>query len=177
MFFGHCTPQSLYHRFVEYMRDIAPPTARLDYASMPVAPQRFRYTFGTRLAEEGASKLVIAERLSRHGPQNVECCFRPKGCRELRQGVEQFLAPLAQAFEGQIVGDKPTAPTRAHEQSIHGGGGVHRGAGQLCRLKGAGCGFNKPVLATLFPVRGPGDAPHEKVLHRLEADRQKMVLG
>lgn len=176
MFFGHCTPQSLYHRFVEYMRDIAPPTARLDYASMPVAPQRFRYTFGTRLAEEGASKLVIAERLGHTDLQNVECYVSasPKIVESYDKALSKFLAPLAQAFKGQIVEDEAHSTHKGAPGSrIHDFRVSTEGLGS-CAGKGAGCGFNKPIACySCFRFEPWLDAPHEKVLHRLEADRQK----
>lgn len=176
MFFGHCTPQSLSHRFVDYMSEIAPPTARLEYVSMPVAPQRFRYTFGTRLAEEGSSKMVIAERLGHADLQNVECYVSasPKIVESYDKALSKFLAPLAQAFKGQIVEDEAHSTHKGAPGSrIHDFRVSTEGLGS-CAGKGAGCGFNKPVACySCFRFEPWLDAPHEKVLHRLEADRQK----
>nr|WP_303679798.1 site-specific integrase [Ralstonia mannitolilytica] len=71
MFFGHCTPPALSDRFRSLIGKIAPPTSRLDFQPTPLAPKRFRYTFGTRLAEEGASQVVIANRMGHVDLQQV----------------------------------------------------------------------------------------------------------
>lgn len=176
MFFGHCTPQNLSQCFVQHMREIAPPTARLDYAPLPVVPQRFRYTFGTRLAEEGSSKMVIAERLGHADLQNVECYVSasPKIVENYDRALSKFLAPLAQAFKGQLVEDEAHSTHKGAPGSrIHDFRVATEGLGS-CAGKGAGCGFNKPVACySCFRFEPWLDAPHEKVLHRLEADRQK----
>lgn len=176
MFFGHCTPQNLSQCFVQHMRVIAPPTARLDYAPMPVVPQRFRYTFGTRMAEEGASKMVIAERLGHADLQNVECYVSasPKIVESYDKALSKFLAPLAQAFKGQVVEDEAHSTHQGAPGSrIHDFRVTAEGLGS-CAGKGAGCGFSKPVACySCFRFEPWLDAPHEKVLQRLEADRQK----
>jgi len=179
MFFAHCTPQNLSQCFVQQMREIAPPTARLDYAPMPVVPQRFRYTFGTRMAEEGSSKLVIAERLGHADLQSVDCYVSasPKIVESYDRALSQFLAPLAQAFKGQIVQDEVHSTHQGAPGSrIHDFRVTTDGLGS-CAGKGTGCGFNKPVACySCFRFEPWLDAPHEKVLHRLVADRQKWSL-
>ncbi|WP_374592625.1 site-specific integrase [Aquabacterium sp.] len=176
LFLGHCTPGMLSLWFVQLMRDIAPPTARLDYAPMPVAPKRFRYTFGTRMAEEGASKLVIAERLGHADLQNVDCYVSasPKIVESYDKALSKFLAPLAQAFKGQVVEDEDHSTHQGAPGSrIHDFRVTTEGLGS-CAGKASGCGFNKPVACySCFRFEPWLDAPHEKVLHRLEADRQK----
>jgi integrase len=175
-FFGHCTPHILSQWFVQLMSDVAPPTARLDYAPMPIVPQRFRYTLGTRMAEEGASKMVIAERLGHADLQNVSCytSASPKIVDSYDRALSKFLAPLAQAFKGQVVEDEAHSTHKGAPGSrIHDFRVATEGLGS-CAGKGAGCGFNKPVACyTCFRFEPWLDAPHEKVLHRLEADRQK----
>lgn len=176
IFFGHCTPQNLSQCFIHYMREIAPPTARLDYAPMPIVPQRFRYTFGTRMAEEGASKMVIAERLGHADLQNVECYVSasPKIVENYDKALSKFLAPLAQAFKGQVVEDEAQSTHKGAPGSrIHDFRVTTQGIGS-CAGKGNGCGFNKPVACYSCLKFEPWlDAPHERVLQRLEADRQK----
>ncbi|CAZ86844.1 site-specific integrase [Thiomonas arsenitoxydans] len=176
LFFGHCTPHTLSQWFIQLLREIAPPTARLDFAPMHIVPQRFRYTFGTRMAEEGASKLVIAERLGHADLQNVECYVSasPKIIESYDKALSKFLAPLAQAFKGQVVEDEAHSTHRGAPGSrIHDFRITTEGLGS-CAGKGAGCGFNKPVACySSFRFEPWLDAPHEKVLHRLEAERQK----
>lgn len=176
LFYGHCTPVSLSHRFNHLLKDIAPPTQRLDFAPTPINPQRFRYTFGTRLAEEGSSKLVIAERLGHADLQNVECYVSasPKVVEAYDKALSKFLAPLAQAFKGQVVEDEAHSTHQGAPGSrIHDFRVTTKGLGS-CAGKGAGCGFNKPVACySCFQFEPWLDAPHEKVLQRLEADRLK----
>lgn len=48
---------------------------RLNFEPLPVRPKRFRYTFGTRMAEEGASRAAIANRLGHMDLQHVDVYF------------------------------------------------------------------------------------------------------
>lgn len=176
LFFGHCTPHSLSQLYSQRMIDVAPPTERLDYAPMPIVPQRFRYTLGTRMAEEGASKGVIAERLGHVDLQNVDCytSASPKIVENYDRALSKFLAPLAQAFKGQVVENETHSTHKGAPGSrIHDFRVTTEGLGS-CAGKGAGCSFNKPVACyTCFRFEPWLDAPHEKVLHRLQVERQK----
>ncbi len=176
LFAGHCTPHILSQWFSQLMKEIAPPSARLEYAPMPVVPQRFRYTFGTRMAEEGVSKMVIAERLGHADLQNVECYVSasPKIVESYDRALSKFLAPLAQAFKGQVVEDEAHSTHKGAPGSrIHDFRVTTEGLGS-CAGKGSGCRFNKPVACyTCFRFEPWLDAPHEKVLSRLEVERQR----
>lgn len=176
LFVGHCTPHILSQWFIQLMKDVAPPTARLDYSPMPVVPQRFRYTFGTRMAEEGVSQMVIAERLGHVDLQQVGCYVSasPKIVENYDKAMSKFLAPLAQAFKGQVVEDEAHSTHKGAPGSrIHDFRATTEGLGS-CSGKGSGCGFNKPVACySCFRFEPWLDAPHEKVLSRLEAERQR----
>jgi len=176
LFYGHCTPSSLSRRFSLLMAEIAPPTARLDFAPMPLTTKRFRYTFGTRLAEEGASKVVIANRLGHADLQHVDVYVSasPKVVENIDKTMGALLAPLARAFKGQLV--------EGEEHTIHKGAPgsriidfrVSKDPVGSCGGKGSNCAFNKPVACyTCFRFEPWLDAPHEKVLERLQAEREK----
>ncbi len=176
LFYGHCVPRNLSRCFVQILSDIAPPTARLDFAPLPVAPKRFRYTFGTRMAEEGASKVLIANRLGHADLQHVDVYFSasPKIVDNIDKAIGAMLAPLAQAFQGRLI--------EGEEDSTHKGSPGSRiidfrvSAAPVgsCAGKGNGCAFNKPVACySCFQFEPWLDAPHEKVLQRLEAEREK----
>lgn len=176
LFYGHCLPSILSSRFVQLVTDVAPPTARLDFAPIPVAPKRFRYTFGTRMAEEGASKVLIANRLGHADLQNVDVYFSasPKILENIDKAIGTMLAPLAQAFQGRLIEDE--------EHSTHKGAPgsriidfrVSSAPVGSCAGKGSGCAFNKPVACyTCFRFEPWLDAPHEKVLERLQSERQR----
>ncbi|WP_328515521.1 hypothetical protein [Ralstonia pseudosolanacearum] len=175
IFFGHCLPRTLSKWFCALMGDIAPPTARLDFAPMPLAPRRFRYTFGTRLAEEGASKVIIANRLGHTDLQHVDVyvAASPKIVENIDNAMGALLVPLACAFKGQLVQDE--------EHSTHKGAlgsriidfRVSKDPVGSCAGKGRSCAFNKPVACyACFCFEPWLDAPHEKVLKRLEAERE-----
>ena len=176
MFYGHCLGSSLSNRFKLLVEDLAPPTARLDFAPMPITPKRFRYTFGTRLAEEGASKVVIANRLGHADLQHVDVYVEasPKIIDNIDKAIGSALAPLARAFRGQLVEDE--------EHSTHKGAPgsriidfrVSKEPIGSCAGKGSGCAFNKPVACyACFRFEPWLDAPHEKVLKRLLSEREK----
>ncbi len=176
MFFGHCLRSSLSLAFCTALGIIAPPTERLDFEPMPISPARFRYTFGTRLAEEGASKTIIANRLGHIDLQHVDVYFEasPKIIDNIDKAMDAQLAPLARAFRGRLVEDE--------EHSTHKGAPGSRiidfRASTVpvgsCGGKGQGCAFNKPVACyTCFKFEPWLDAPHEKVLERLQMDRER----
>jgi integrase len=108
LFYGHCAPRNLSNRFSILMAEIAPPTSRLDFAPIPVTSRRFRYTFGTRLAEEGASKVVIANRLGHADLQHVDVyvAASPKIIENIDRAIGALLAPLAWAFRGAGCGER-----------------------------------------------------------------------
>lgn len=174
MYFGHCTSSSLSRIFIGALSSIAPPSERLNFAPTPVAPRRFRYTFGTRLAEEGASKIVIADRLGHADLQNVDVYFEasPKIVENIDKAMDAQLAPLANAFRGRLI--------EGEEHSTHKGASgsriidfrVSKHPVGSCGGKGQGCAFNKPVACyTCFSFEPWLDAPHGKVLHRLLKER------
>jgi integrase len=176
LFFGHCAPSALSSRFSVLITRIAPPTSRLDFAPMPLSSKRFRYTFGTRLAEEGASKVIIANRMGHADLQNVEAyvAASPKIVESIDRTMGALLAPLAMAFKGQVVMDeKHTTHKGAHGSRII-DFRVSADPVGSCGAKGCNCAFNKPVACyTCFRFEPWLDAPHEKVLVRLQTEREK----
>lgn len=176
VFVGHCTRDTLSRVFSKLVESIAPSTERLDYASLPVLPKRFRYTFGTRLVEEGASKAVVADRLGHTDLQNVDHYFEasPKIVDNIDRAMDSALAPLAAAFRGRLI--------EGEAQSTHKGAPGSRIIDfrvatkplASCAGQGVGCSFNKPVACyTCFKFEPWLDAPHEKVLERLQRERER----
>lgn len=178
LFFGHCTAANLSVVIRAALRRLAPPTERLGYESLPVSPQRFRYTFGTRLVEEGASKNVVADRLGHVDLQNVDVYFEasPKIVENIDKAMGPQLAPLARAFRGRIVeGEEDTTHKGAPGSRIIDFRVSTAPVGSCCG-KGMGCGFNKPIACyTCFKFEPWLDAPHEKVLQRLTEERKRFA--
>lgn len=176
MFYGHCLPHILSMWFVQLLSAIAPPTARRDFAPIPLTPQRFRYTFGTRLAEEGASKVLIANRLGHADLQNVEVyvAASPKIVENIDRAIGAMLAPLARAFRGQVIEDEEHSTQKGALGTRIIDFRVSPAPVGSCAGKGNGCAFNKPVACyTCFRFEPWLDAPHEKVLQRLHTEREK----
>lgn len=176
LFLGHCSPGSLSQRFRIYIAEVAPPTSRLNYALLPISPRRLRYTFGVRLAEEGASRVVIANRLGHADLQSVDVYFAasPKIVENIDRAMGGALAPLANAFKGQLVANEDDTTHRGARGSRIIDFRISTAPVGSCAGKGQGCGFNKPVACyTCFRFEPWLDAPHEKVLKRLLDEREK----
>lgn len=177
-FFGHCTRDTLSNKFKKILGEIAPPTSRLDFAPIPVTAKRFRSTFGTRLAEEGAGRAEIAERLGHADLQNVDVYFEasPVVVENIDKALGQLLAPLARAFKGRVVEDEAHSTQKGAPGSRIIDFRVSVKPIASCAGAGQGCAFNKPVACyTCFRFEPWLDGPHEKVLKRLQKEREKWV--
>lgn len=176
LFFGHCTQANLSSVFSTIIQTISPPSERLNFEAIPVSTQRFRYTFGTRLAEEGASKTVIADRLGHTDLQNVDVYFEasPRIVDNIDKAMGVALAPLSRAFMGRLVEDEEHSTQKGAPGSRIIDFRASTEPVGSCAGSGRKCAFNKPVACyTCFKFEPWLDAPHEKVLHRLEAERER----
>ncbi|MGF6726132.1 integrase [Paraburkholderia sp. GAS41] len=176
LFYGHCTPSDLSRCFRNLMGDIAPPTARLDFLPIPVAPKRFRYTFGTRLAEEGASEVVIADRMGHADLQQVGVYVSasPKIVSSIDEKMGDLLIPIAGAFKGRLVENEQATTQKGAPGSRIIDFRVSKDPLGSCAGCGKGCAFDKPVACYgCFRFEPWLDAPHEKVLSRLESEQEK----
>lgn len=176
LFEGHCTGQDLARVFKAQIQPLAPLTDRLGFEQVPINTKRFRYTLGTRLAEEGASAYSIAECLGHADTQNVKCYVEasPKLIEALDKALTPALAPIAQAFRGRLVEDEAGSSQRgAPGTRIIDFRVSAKGIGS-CGGKTSGCSQLKPVACyTCFKFEPWLDAPHAKLLERLEADRRR----
>lgn len=175
LFAEHCTAPALSSFFRNAIEPFAPLTDRLEYMPMPVHPRRFRYTFGTRMAEEGCSKAVIAERLGHVDLQNVDVYFEasPAIVENIDRAMDAFLAPVAQAFRGRLVEGEEQATFKGAAGTRIIDFRTSTSAIGSCG-KGGGCSFNKPVACyTCFKFEPWLDAPHEKLLQRLLDERNR----
>ena len=144
---------------------------------MPITPKRFRSTFGTRLAEEGASRAEIAERLGHADLQNVDVYFEasPAIVDSIDKAMGRQLAPLARAFRGRLVEDEEHSTNKGAPGSRIIDFRVSNKPLASCSGSAKACGFNKPVACyTCFKFEPWLDGPHELVLKRLEAERDQL---
>jgi integrase len=175
-FFGHCVKSILASIFCDAVGSIAPRTERLQFEPIPISTKRFRYTFGTRMAEEGASMAVIAERLGHADLQNVDVYFEasPKIVENIDKAMDAQLAPLAQAFRGRLVEDEGHSTHKGAPGSRIIDFRVAAAPVGSCGGKGQGCAFDKPIACyTCFKFEPWLDAPHIKILIRLQTERQR----
>lgn len=176
LFFGHCLRDTLSKNFSSAVGRIAPPTDRLNFLPIPIDTQRFRYTFGTRMAEEGASKVIIADRLGHADLQNVDVYFEasPKIVENIDKAMGAALAPLSRAFMGRLVEDEAHSTQKGAPGSRIIDFRASTAPVGSCAGSGRSCAFNKPVACyTCFKFEPWLDAPHEKVLRRLEDERER----
>lgn len=178
LFFGHCTGQGLSRVLNSKLEALAPPTARLNFDAIPITSQRFRYTFGTRLVEEGASMTVVADRLGHSDLQNVTVYFEssPKIVENMDTKMGPQLAQLSKMFRGRLVEGEDEATHKGEPGSRIIDFRVSKAPVGSCGGKGKGCEFNKPVACyTCFKFEPWLDAPHEKVLQRLTEERKRFA--
>lgn len=176
LFFYHCDPHTFSLRFTYLMRAIAPPTQRLDFAPLPIHPRRFRYTYGTRMAEEGASVVVIASELGHVDLQNamIYISASPKIVDAIDEKMGHLLAPLAQAFRGRLIENENESTHKGALGSRIIDFKVATEPLGNCGGKCAGCLHDKPVACyRCFKFEPWLDAPHHLVLARLQAERKE----
>jgi len=141
--------------------------------------KRFRHTLAQNMADDGASKFEIAEALGHADTQQVGKYLeaRPEMVARLNHMAEDF-APIMQAFAGILVSredlEARTAPKgkRLHDRVLENGGDHplgHCGQHSFCDLaKPIGC-------YTCRSFRAWDDGPHEEILAKLVAERQRKV--
>ncbi len=174
LFFGHAISDELAKWFSALIEPLAPPSERLDYQPTPISSRRFRYTFGTRMAEEGASRALIADRLGHVDLQSVGAYFEasPKIVENIDRAIGAQLAPLSAAFKGRLVADEQSTTLKGAPGSRIIDFRVSTKPVGSCPSKGNGCGFSKPdACYVCFKFEPWLDAPHEKVLARLQSER------
>lgn len=174
LFYGHCLPASLASAFKHALACAVPPSARLDFAPLPLSTKRFRYTYGTRLAEEGASRVVIANRLGHVDLQNVEVYVSasPKVVENIDAAMGAQLAPIAAAFKGRLVEDESQTTHKGAPGSRILDFRVSTEPVGSCAGRGSNCRFSKPVACySCFKFEPWLDAPHTQVLERLLSER------
>jgi integrase len=154
---------------------IAPVSERTGYSPISLSPRRFRYTFGTRLAEERASKAVIADRLGHTDLQNVDVYFEASPCivDNIDRAMGSALAPISLAFTGRTIADE-------QQSTFRGAAGTRIIDFRVAATpigncaKGSGCALVKPVgCYTCHRFEPWLDGPHDEVLQLLLREREQ----
>lgn len=140
---------------------------------------RFRRTLGTLLAEEGHGPLVIAEALDHSDTQNVGVYIEatPKLVKRIDKAVASRLAPLAQAFKGSIIDNE-----LQHDRDNNLTDEVYapKQTGEFKPIASCStsdrCNSFAPIACYTCSQFQPWvDAPHEKILQYLLAERERLL--
>jgi integrase len=156
---------------------ISVPSERLGTA-MPLSARRFRYTFGTRAAEEGLPELVIAEMMDHNYPDTVRVytALTDKIVDRIDRALAMQMAPLAQAFKGHIIASPDEATIANSTSTIIDLRIDQSGTGIGSCGQHSYCGFGAPIACyTCISFEPWLDGPHEEVLDFLLARRSSLV--
>jgi hypothetical protein len=148
-----------------------------DGKALRLSPRRLRYSFATRLVQEGASIQEVADALDHSSTEHVHVYFNARSdlVRRLDQKLALVLAPIAQAFMGTLI--------RGEQEAIRGNdprSRIRHYSGTREALEPVGscgsfgfCGLLAPVACyTCNHFQAWLGAPHEAVLQDLEQRRE-----
>ncbi|MHC8405666.1 site-specific integrase [Pseudomonas sp. TMB3-21] len=146
-------------------------------AEINICAMRFRRTLGTNLAREGHGVLVIADLLdhSRTDCAGVYVAATPELAMRIEKATALYMAPLAQAFKGQLIAHEGSAVRAADRSSRI----IDLRIDQSARPMGSCgsfsfCGLNAPVACYTCQCFQPWlDGPHEAVLDYLLEDAKR----
>ncbi len=149
-----------------------------DGVLLHLTPRRLRYTFATRLVQDGASPVILADALDHTDLQHVLVYYNARSdiVSKLDKTVAMQLAPWAQAFMGKIVrtesvadrGDDPASRVRHLDKHL----GKLESIG-TCGSHGP-CRLSAPIACyTCHRFQPWLEAPHESVLDALLEDRRQ----
>lgn len=135
---------------------------------------RLRRTLGTRAAAEGRGEMVIAEMLDHSDLQSVSVYAeaRPDIIDRVNEAVASALAPLAQAFAGEIIdeGAKHAFPGGKISDPRF---GTRSTLGKCA--SGSPCSLAAPTGCYTCPsFRAWRDGPHRELLQHLIAERERV---
>jgi hypothetical protein len=170
----------------EFTRMIADAVMKLGIKSpvtgnpLAITTRRLRYTYATRLVDEGISHRGLAEALDHTDLQNILVYFNARSniVRRIDAAIALQIAPLARAFAGEIVDSEPDA-IRGKDPASR----IFRENTVVGKLEGIGscasfsfCGLGPPIACytcrKFQPWRG---ARHEELLNDLLADRDRKL--
>lgn len=143
--------------------------------AMHISSRRFRYTLGTVLAEEGHPASTIAEALDHESLGSVMSYVALTGKLHgrLNKAMALQLAPLAQAFEGKLVGrgEQGAGGKTIRDIRVQ---GTYEPVGNCG--KSSVCHYAAPIACyTCKNFRPFMDAPHEPLLDYLLAERERLM--
>ena len=146
--------------------------------ALKLFPYRFRYSFGTRLANQGAPVAVVAELLdhSNKSSARIYTASTSNLVDRLNQalGKSEEYAELMGYFAGEIISQNgnPQSVIQGSTPTLKNLGGIGScGANYLCNLM-------PPLSCYVCPkFQAWTDGPHEEMLGELERFIEQLVMG
>ncbi|WP_159985301.1 site-specific integrase [Pseudomonas sp. Irchel 3E13] len=172
----HRTSENIRNLLVSGLKKLSVRSERTG-AVINICALRFRRTLGTNLAREGHGVLVIADLLdhSRTDSAGVYVAATPELAMRIEKATALYMAPLAQAFKGQLIAHEGSAVRGADRSSRI----IDLRIDQSARPMGSCgsfsfCGLNAPVACYTCQCFQPWlDGPHEAVLDFLLEDAKR----
>ena len=144
-----------------------------------ITPTRFRRTIGTRAASEGHGELIIAEILDHTDTQNAGVYVQatPEIIKRIDKAIATYMAPIAQAFAGVLIGDKSKAKRFDDASSDIIDPRIDSQSKSMGKCGSYSfCGLLAPVACyTCGSFQAWTDGPHEKLLERLLQERERLL--
>lgn len=174
----HMTTNNAYYRLKKIFDSMNVISERTG-EQIKIKPSRFRYTLGTRAAQEGHGELIIAELLDHSDTQNVGVYVKntPEIIKRIDKALAYQIAPLAQAFAGVIIEDESKAKrgddpsSRIVDPKIDPSFKPMGSCGKF-----GFCGFMAPIACYTCKNFEPWlDGPHEKVLDHLLKEKERLL--
>ncbi|EAR9798922.1 site-specific integrase, partial [Salmonella enterica] len=149
------------------IKKIASNINSLQYADF-INARRFRYSLGTRAAEEGYGEHMIAELLDHRSTKFVACYVKntPKHAEKIDEIMSSSLANYAKAFKGElVVSDNGGVKIKNHT-------GENSGNCSSC----VDCNAPVPISCYTCPYFKPWvDAPHKELYDYLLNERKRIA--
>ncbi|POF84977.1 hypothetical protein BGP82_12780 [Pseudomonas putida] len=175
---------SRYHRTSENIRKLLVRTldqlsirSERTGATINMCAIRFRRTVGTNIAREGHGVLVIADLLdhSRTDSAAVYVAATPELAMRIEKATALYMAPLAQAFKGQLVDHERNAIRGADRSSRIIDLRIDQSAQPMGSCGSYSfCGLNAPIACYTCQCFQPWlDGPHEAVLDFMLEDAKR----
>jgi hypothetical protein len=165
----HMTSHKLADELVNILTRLQPISERTG-EPMKFNSNRFKYTIGTRAAEEGHGELVIAQLLDHSDTQNVRVYVEatPKFAKIIDAAMQQHIAPRAQAFKGMVIKSDQECPDGIR---------IGSSSGETGRCGNHGfCDAAAPYVCYVCVNFRPWlDGPHEDILKELLSERERLA--
>jgi len=144
---------------------------------LAITSRRFRYTRGTRAAEEGCTPLVIADLLDHTDTQQVWVYTQttPEIIERMDKALAMQLFPLAHAFAGIIVTDE-TAAERGDDPSSRVFDPRYGSSPGTCGKHGSCNAPGAIACYTCVNFQAWLDGPHEQILDHLIAEQERQMV-